>query len=101
MPASVIAGRAHGRRRGVPPGGLTRPNSGLVHGALITMVEQRGWLAGATVPDLFADSGALGIEALSRGAEAAIFSATDQAAVVQSRRHGRTGITLLRRQEPP
>lgn len=73
MAVRVIAGRAHGRRLRVPDGGKTRPTSGLVRGALFNMLEHRGWLAEARVLDLYAGSGALGIEALSRGAQSAVF----------------------------
>ena len=73
MALRVIGGRAHGRSLGVPRGGRTRPTSGLVRGALLNMLEQRGWLADTIVLDLFAGTGALGIEALSRGARGAVF----------------------------
>ncbi|MCW5892891.1 MAG: 16S rRNA (guanine(966)-N(2))-methyltransferase RsmD [bacterium] len=73
MAVKVIAGRAHGRRLRVPGGGGTRPTSGLVRGALFNMLAHRGWLDDARILDCFAGSGALGIEALSRGARSAIF----------------------------
>jgi 16S rRNA (guanine966-N2)-methyltransferase len=72
MSVRVIAGAARGRRLSVPPRG-TRPTSGLVRGALLTMLEHRGWLSEAVVLDLFAGSGALGIEAMSRGAARVVF----------------------------
>src|SRR5262250_1158551 len=80
MALKIIAGRAHGRRLRVP-GGRTRPTSSLVRGALFNMLEHRGWLAGARVIDLFAGSGALGIEALSRGARAVVFVEASTAVV--------------------
>jgi len=73
MALRVIAGGAHGRRLRVPAGGRTRPTSSLVRGALFNMLEHRGWLADARMIDLYAGSGALGIEALSRGARAVVF----------------------------
>src|SRR5215468_5752714 len=73
MAVRVISGRAHGRRLRVPGGGRIRPTSGLVRGALFNMLESRGWLADARVLDCFAGSGALGIEALSRGARDVVF----------------------------
>jgi 16S rRNA (guanine966-N2)-methyltransferase len=73
MAVKVIAGRAHGRRLRVPGGGGTRPTSGLVRGALFNMLAHRGWLDDARILDCFAGSGALGIEALSRGARSAVF----------------------------
>jgi len=72
MALRIIAGGAHGRRLRVPSG-RTRPTSSLVRGALFNMLEHRGWLADAYILDLYAGSGALGIEALSRGARAVVF----------------------------
>src|SRR5262249_40634335 len=72
MALRIIAGGAHGRRLRVPSG-RTRPTSSLVRGALFNMLEHRGWLADSYILDLYAGSGALGIEALSRGARAVVF----------------------------
>ena len=80
MALRVIAGRAHGRRLRVPDG-PTRPTSSLVRGALFNMLEHRGWLENADVIDLYAGSGALGIEALSRGARSVVFVEASTAAV--------------------
>jgi 16S rRNA (guanine966-N2)-methyltransferase len=66
----VIAGELGGRRLLAPRGEATRPTAGRVREALFSML---GDLAGLRVLDLFAGSGALGIEALSRGAAAATF----------------------------
>lgn len=66
----VVAGRLGGRRIQAPPGTQTRPTSDRVREALFSAL---GPLDGARVLDLFAGSGALGIEALSRGAGAAVF----------------------------
>jgi 16S rRNA (guanine(966)-N(2))-methyltransferase RsmD len=87
MPIRVISGEAHGRRLHVPAGSRTRPTSGLVRGAMFDMLEHRGWLADATVIDLFAGSGALGIEALSRGASRAVFVESAAPAVRALRRN--------------
>lgn len=65
--ARIIAGRLRGRRLAVPPSG-TRPTSDRVREALFSALAARGSLAGAVVLDLYAGSGALGLEALSRGA---------------------------------
>jgi 16S rRNA (guanine966-N2)-methyltransferase len=67
----VIAGRLGGRRLKAPPGRSTRPTSDRVREALFSAL---GPLDGATVLDLFAGSGALGIEALSRGAAKVVFA---------------------------
>jgi 16S rRNA (guanine966-N2)-methyltransferase len=67
----VIAGRWGGRRLQAPPGEATRPTSDRVREALFSVLGAR--IDGARVLDLFAGSGALGIEALSRGAAEATF----------------------------
>ncbi|HUK66374.1 MAG TPA: 16S rRNA (guanine(966)-N(2))-methyltransferase RsmD, partial [Anaeromyxobacteraceae bacterium] len=74
----VIAGTYGGRRLKAPRGRTTRPTSDRVREALFSML---GELEGARVLDLFAGSGALGIEALSRGASRAVFVERDEAAL--------------------
>ena len=64
----VIAGRAKGHRLAGPPSRATRPTSDLVRGAIFSALESMG-VALTRVLDLYAGSGALGIEALSRGGE--------------------------------
>jgi 16S rRNA (guanine966-N2)-methyltransferase len=66
----VIAGRLGGRRLKAPAGRVTRPTSDRVREAVFAML---GELDGVRVLDLFAGTGALGIEALSRGAGSAVF----------------------------
>ena len=66
----VIAGRYGGRRLTTPKGAATRPTADRVREALFSVL---GDVTGMTVLDLFAGSGALGIEALSRGASSAVF----------------------------
>ena len=63
----IVAGAAGGRRLRVPPQG-TRPTSERVREALFNALAARMDLDGARVLDLYAGSGALGLEALSRGA---------------------------------
>jgi 16S rRNA (guanine966-N2)-methyltransferase len=75
----VIAGRLGGRRLSAPRGRTTRPTSDRVREALFSML---GPIDGASVLDLFAGTGALGIEALSRGGAKALFVEHDAAAVV-------------------
>ncbi len=74
----VVAGHLRGRRLTAPPGRGTRPTSDRVREALFSILEPIG---GARVLDLFAGSGALGIEALSRGALHATFVDRDARAV--------------------
>src|SRR4051794_8025060 len=66
----VIAGAYRGRRLKVPPGRSTRPTADRVREALFSIL---GDVAGLRVLDLYAGSGALGIEALSRGAAEVVF----------------------------
>ena len=79
----MIAGRFGGRRLAAPSGRSTRPTSDRVREALFSIL---GPLDGALVLDLYAGSGALGIEALSRGAAGAVFVERDArvVAVLQS-----------------
>jgi 16S rRNA (guanine966-N2)-methyltransferase len=74
----VIAGRLGGRRLKAPRGTGTRPTSDRVREALFSML---GDVQGASVLDLFAGTGALGIEALSRGAHGVVFVERDPSAV--------------------
>ena len=74
----VIAGEYRGRRLKVPPGVRTRPTADRVREALFSII---GDVEGLRVADLFAGSGALGIEALSRRAEHATFVERDSGAV--------------------
>ncbi len=77
----VIAGVARGRRLTVPPGADVRPTKDMVREAVFSALTARGAVAGRHVLDLYAGSGALGIEALSRGAAAAVFVESDVRAV--------------------
>lgn len=74
----VVAGTVGGRRLRVPPGRATRPTSDRVREALFSTLADR--TVGARVLDLYAGSGALGIEALSRGAACATFVEHDRRA---------------------
>lgn len=67
----IVAGRAGGRSLRVPPKG-TRPTSDRVREAMFSRLEHYGVVDGARVLDLFAGSGALGLEAASRGAAAVV-----------------------------
>jgi pantetheine-phosphate adenylyltransferase len=77
----VIAGSAKGRRLSTSRGVAVRPTSDKVKGALFSILESRFTLGSTEVLDLFAGSGALGIEALSRGARHATFVEQSSASV--------------------
>lgn len=73
---------AGGRRIAVPPGRSTRPTSDRVReGLFAAVISELGDLAGAAVLDLFAGSGAVGLEALSRGATDVMLIESDPAAL--------------------
>ncbi len=76
-----ITGGVHRSRRLVAPrGAATRPTSDRVREALFSILAARGSLSGAVVLDLYAGTGALGLEALSRGAARAVFVESDREA---------------------
>lgn len=82
----IIAGAWKARTLAAPPGLVTRPTSQRTRQALFDMIQHAPWggravLEGATVLDAFAGTGALGLEALSRGAATAVFFETDPAAL--------------------
>jgi 16S rRNA (guanine966-N2)-methyltransferase len=80
----VVAGEFKGRRLHTPRGSRTRPTADRVREALFSML---GDVSGARVLDLYAGSGALGIEALSRGAKSALFVERDRQALAALRRN--------------
>jgi len=75
----VIAGDAKGRKLKMVPGSGTRPIADQVKEALFNILGED--VKGAAVLDLFAGTGSVGIEALSRGAEYAVFVESDRLAV--------------------
>jgi 16S rRNA (guanine966-N2)-methyltransferase len=86
----IVAGDFKGRRLHAPKGQRTRPTADRVREALFSIL---GPLEGLRVLDLFAGSGALGIEALSRGAPAATFVDSDPRAVAAIERNlGAVGV---------
>jgi 16S rRNA (guanine966-N2)-methyltransferase len=100
----IVAGNFKGRRLQAPRGANTRPTADRVREALFSIL---GPLDGERVLDLYAGSGALGIEALSRGAGEAVFVDTDQRAIdaikrnldaigAQVRVHRRDALAYLR-----
>jgi 16S rRNA (guanine966-N2)-methyltransferase len=86
----VVAGAFRGRRLQAPRGRRTRPTADRVREALFSML---GDVSGAWVLDLYAGSGALGIEALSRGAASAVFVESDaRAATIVERNLAALGL---------
>jgi 16S rRNA (guanine966-N2)-methyltransferase len=86
----IVAGRWRGRSLATPPGDATRPTSDRMRQALFDMLMHAPWggralLDGAEVLDAFAGTGALGLEALSRGAAHAWFIEQDRAALAALR----------------
>ena len=76
----IIAGAAGGRRLLTPPGSGTRPTSDRVREAVFGRLEHLDAIAGGHVVDLYAGSGALGLEAVSRGAVSALLVESDRKA---------------------
>jgi 16S rRNA (guanine966-N2)-methyltransferase len=77
----IIAGKARGRKLLVPPGEGTRPTSDRAREALFSALDaQLNGFSGLRVLDLFAGSGAVGLEALSRGAAHALLVEADRKA---------------------
>ena len=77
----VVAGIYGGRKLTAPPGTATRPTTDRVREAVFNSLSTMGIVDGAVVVDLYAGSGAMGIEALSRGAERCIFVERDRDAL--------------------
>lgn len=96
----IIAGSRKGRRIAAPPGLDTRPTGDRVREAVFNLV---GPVDGARVLDLYAGSGAMGLEALSRGAEHATFVERDRVAAATILRNAETlgleDVATLRRED--
>jgi 16S rRNA (guanine966-N2)-methyltransferase len=89
----IVGGRHRGRKLVAPPGATVRPTSDRVREALFNILSH-GKLAASGLPfagkpvlDAFAGTGALGLEALSRGASAAVFFETEREALTALRRN--------------
>ena len=102
----IVAGKFRGASIEAPKGLATRPTSDRVRQALFNVLEHgpaRFDFEGARVLDLFAGSGALGLEALSRGARCAMFIEESPTARAAIRRNvealGLTGVTKIRRRD--
>ncbi|HET9638029.1 MAG TPA: 16S rRNA (guanine(966)-N(2))-methyltransferase RsmD [Allosphingosinicella sp.] len=100
----IIAGQWRGRPLVSPQGDSTRPTADRVREALFSMLASRlGSFEGLQVADLFAGSGALGLEALSRGAAYCVFVENDRRAIDSIRANlaalGASGEVLARSAE--
>ena len=94
----IISGAAGGRRLRTPAGARTRPTSDRVREALFSRLEHLDVLSGARVLDLYAGSGALGLEAASRGARSVLLVDSDRGAAKVARENaavvGRPGVVV-------
>lgn len=81
----IIAGQAHGRRLVGPPGQTTRPMTDRVRESLFSSITAR--IPGSVVLDLYAGTGSMGLEALSRGAAEVTFVERDRKALEALRRN--------------
>jgi 16S rRNA (guanine966-N2)-methyltransferase len=95
----IISGAAGGRRLRTPAGSSTRPTSDRVREALFSRLEHRGLLDGTRVLDLYAGSGALGLEAASRGAAQVVLVESQRGAAAAIRANiavvGHPGVRLV------
>ncbi len=88
----IVAGRHRGRRLAVPPGEAVRPTSDRAREAVFNILAHGGFgaggasiVSGAVVLDAFCGTGAMGLEALSRGAARAIFVDNEPQSLVAAR----------------
>lgn len=102
----IVSGRLRGRNIATPAGRNTRPTSDQTRESLFNILSHAEWspdLEGAIVADIFAGSGALGLEAISRGAEFCLFVETEPKARAAIRSNiekmGLFGCTRLHRQD--
>lgn len=73
----IIAGQFGGRRLHSPPGNIARPSGARLREALFSILQAKGMVEGVKVLDVCAGSGALGLEALSQGAQFCVFVEKD------------------------
>lgn len=81
----IVAGKWGGRLLKTPLGNATRPTNSKVRAALGNSLQASGALVGATVLDLFAGTGALGLELASRGAERVVLVENEREALAVAR----------------
>ena len=84
----IISGEARGRTLFAPSGDQTRPTSDKIRGSLFNILN--GWIEDAEVLDLFGGTGALALEALSRGAARAVIADSSRSAIDAIRRNARS-----------
>lgn len=84
----IISGEARGRTLFAPSGDQTRPTSDKIRGSLFNILN--GWIEDAEVLDLFGGTGALALEALSRGAARAVIADTSRSAIDAIRRNAQS-----------
>jgi len=102
----IVTGRLRGRNIATPKGRNTRPTSDQTRESIFNILAHAPWapsLDGAIIADIFAGSGALGLEAISRGAEFCLFVETEPNARAAIRENvdkmGLGGITRLHRHD--
>lgn len=102
----IVGGKNRGRNITAPSGKTTRPTSDQARESIFNILKSAAWsptLDGAVVIDIFAGSGALGLEALSRGAEFCLFVETEPKARAAIRENTTTmglgGVTRLHRRD--
>jgi len=102
----IVSGRLRGRNIATPSGRNTRPTSDQTRESLFNILSHAEWapeLEGSIVADIFAGSGALGLEAISRGSEFCLFVETEPKARASIRTNiekmGLFGCTRLHRQD--
>ncbi|MCF8495647.1 MAG: 16S rRNA (guanine(966)-N(2))-methyltransferase RsmD [Alphaproteobacteria bacterium] len=95
----IVSGKYGGRRLLAPKNQDIRPTSDKVRGALFNMLQSRGLIAEAVVLDVFSGTGALGLEALSRGAASCLFIDKNREPLDLARQNvqalGATGVDFL------
>lgn len=86
----IVGGKYGGRRLEVPVGRDIRPTGDKIRGAIFNALEARGFVHGARVLDCFCGTGALGLEALSRGADFCSFWDKDRRSLELTQRNAST-----------
>lgn len=96
----IVAGAAGGLALRSVPGDGTRPTTDRTKEAMFSWLSSRGWLDGTAVADLYAGSGALGLEALSRGASSVVLVERDRRAAAVCQANARAVAAALESELP-